>query len=78
MTRQRLLASAASYLAHLIALIKKEALQRNIEEMEREQQQRLGQDAAATDPGPSAADSPVGKVKTLTVKEGLGSPCVCR
>ncbi|WP_367154870.1 hypothetical protein [Methylomonas sp. HYX-M1] len=56
----------------LTALIKKESLQRDIEAMEREKQQRLGQDAAATDQGPSAADSPVGKVKTLTVNRGLG------
>jgi hypothetical protein len=55
-----------------LLLIKKEGLQREIAAMEREKQQRLGQDAAATDQGPSAADSPVGKVKTLTVNRGLG------
>jgi hypothetical protein len=43
-----------------------------IEAMEQEKQQRLGLDAAATDQRPSAADSPVGKVKTLTVNRGLG------
>ncbi|MCQ8103893.1 hypothetical protein NP590_07235 [Methylomonas sp. SURF-2] len=53
-------------------MIKKESLQRDIEAMEREKQQRLEQDAAATDQGPSAADSPVGKVKTLTVNKGFG------
>ncbi|MBS4051173.1 MAG: hypothetical protein KGZ69_08215 [Methylomonas sp.] len=55
-----------------LLLIKKEGLQREIEVMEREKQQLLGQDAAATDQGPSAADSPVGKVKTLTVNKGFG------
>jgi len=53
-----------------------ESLQRDIEALELERHQRLGQDAAATDQGPSAADSPVGKVKTLTVNKGaLESPC---
>jgi hypothetical protein len=37
-----------------------------------EKQQRLGQDAAATDRGLSGADSPVVKVKTLTVNRRLG------
>jgi len=55
-----------------LLLIKKESLQRDIEAMEREKQQRLGRDAAATDLGPSAVDSPVVKVKTLTVNRGLG------
>jgi len=55
-----------------LLLIKKEGLQREIAAMEREKQQRLGQDAAATDLGASTADSPVGKVKTLTVNRGLG------
>ncbi|MBD9359685.1 hypothetical protein EBB_03805 [Methylomonas sp. EbB] len=57
-------------------MIKIESLQRDIEALEQEKRQRLGQEAAATDQGPSAADSPVGKVKTLTVNKGaLESPC---
>jgi hypothetical protein len=60
------------YVAPSTGLIKIESLQRDIEALEQEKRQRLGQDAAATDQGPSAADSPVGKVKTLTVNKGFG------
>ncbi|QSB01201.1 hypothetical protein JWZ98_21615 [Methylomonas sp. EFPC1] len=63
----------ALYFAPLsIGLIKMELLQRDIEALEQERHQRLGQDAAAADQGPSAADSPVGKVKTLAVNKEFG------
>jgi hypothetical protein len=55
-----------------LLLIKKQRLQREINELELEKQQRLGQDAAATDLEPSNADSPVVRVKTLTVNKELG------
>ncbi len=57
-----------------LLLIKKEALQRDIEAMEREKQQRLGRDAAATDPVTSTAHGPAGRVRTLTVNRGRPEP----
>lgn len=57
-----------------LLLIKKEGLQREIAAMEREKQQCLGQDAAATDPVTSTAHGPAGRVRTLTVNRGRPEP----
>ncbi|WP_415879580.1 hypothetical protein [Methylomonas sp. TEB] len=57
-----------------LLLIKKEGLQREIAAMEREKQQRLGQDAAATDSVTSTTHGPAGRVRTLTVNRGRPEP----
>lgn len=57
-----------------LLLIKKERLQREINELELEKQQRLGQDAAATDLETSAAHDPVDRGRTLMVNRGRPEP----
>lgn len=53
-----------------LLLIKKEGLQREIEALDLEKRQRLGQDAVVSDLGPLESSSPAGNVRTVVVDRG--------
>ncbi|ANE57149.1 hypothetical protein [Methylomonas sp. DH-1] len=57
-----------------LLMIKKEALQREIETLELEKRQQLGEDAAVSDIGPLESSSPAGNVRTLVVDRGRQRP----
>jgi len=57
-----------------ILLIKKEALQRDIAELELEKRQRLGQDASVSDIGLLETNNPAAKVRTVVVDRGRQGP----
>ena len=57
-----------------LLVIKKEGLQRDIEALELEKRQRLGQDASVSDLGPLDTCNPAGKVRTVVVDTGQQGP----
>lgn len=59
-----------------LLLIKKEGLQREIEALDLEKRQRLGQDAAVSDLRPQESSGPAGNVRTLVVDRGRQGPAL--
>jgi len=57
-----------------LLVIKKEGLQREIEGLELEKRQRLGEDAAVSDLGPQEFKGSAGSVRTVVVNRGRQGP----